>query len=421
MKVYFETYGCTMNRGDTEVMKGLVEGSHEIVGDVKDSDIVVLNSCGVIGYTERKILKRISSLDKKVIVAGCLPKIDLESVKDSKVEGILSNKSLALINEAIDSVAKGEEFVNLDSIERPHMLKRRGGFPIAIVPIAEGCLGHCTYCGTRFARGRLESFPMEFIVEEVSGCIPRGYREIQLTAQDTGVYGADIGADLAKLLDRVSRIEGGFRVRVGMMNPRYVLNYLEELIAAFGSEKVYKFLHLPVQSGSDGILEDMERGYSVREFLEIVEAFRKSFPDLTLSTDVIVGYPTEGDDAFRDTYNLVEKIRPDILNITRFSPRPKTRAAKLKDVPDRIKKDRSRALTKLSQKIGFEINKGWIDREVNILVTEEGRGDTLLARTDTYKQVIVKNLGLGEFGRTKIEDATPSYLIGELLDHSTTT
>lgn len=412
MRVYFETYGCTMNQGDTEIMRGIVEEKFEIVESPEACDVAVINSCGVVQRTENKVLRRMHLLresGKKVLIAGCLPRINYRALKEA--DGIISALSLNLIGEAVEKVAGGKRYVEL-SDKAPSKVcvrKHRKEGVIAIVPISEGCLGGCSYCATRFARGRLRSFGTESIVKEVEEAVKHGYREIQLTAQDTAAYGADIGESLPELLHRICRVKGEFRVRVGMMNPGSAQGIADELLECYAEEKLYKFLHLPVQSGDNAVLEKMRRDYCVEDFLEVVRAFRKL--GVTLATDVIVGYPGESEESFSKTYRLVEKIRPDVLNVKRFSPRPGTPAARLKDMPDRIKKERSRKLAALHRKIGLEKNKKLIGREFEVLVTENGKNDTLLARTNYYKQVVLKSGGIGGFEKVRIRDATPTYLV----------
>jgi MiaB-like tRNA modifying enzyme len=418
MKIHFETYGCTMNQGDTEIMMGLVEGKYEVVDSADNCDIAIINSCGVMQFTERKILRRIEELkglNKKVMVAGCLPNINFKALEKSKADGIISARALDRVSDAIQKISNDERFIDVSdrNIQKSCILKKRKAGVIAIVPISEGCLSTCSYCATRFARGRLRSSPLDSIVKEVEDAITKGFKEIQLTAQDTGMYGLDTGKRLPELLTKICEIPADFRVRVGMMNPEFAFNILDDLIDSFSDEKVYKFVHIPVQSGDNEVLEHMRRGYDVQGFVELVNTFRKGIKDITLSTDVIVGYPTENEDSFLKTYQLVEKIGPDILNIKRFSPRPRTAAGKLKDMPDRIKKERSRKLTALHKKIGLEKNKRYMNQELEVLVTELGKNQTLLGRTNSYKQVVLENGKLGEFKKIKIREATPSYLIAQ--------
>jgi MiaB-like tRNA modifying enzyme len=400
-----------MNQSDTEILKALVAKRHEVVDSLEESDAVVVNSCAVVGFTERKVLKEIKRLKqagKRVILTGCLPGANPASAQASGADVVLPLKHIAAINSALDGHLAIEAAPVVKS-ELPKLRHRDSA--IAIVAISEGCLGACSYCATRFARGKLRSFPVNSIVKEVESALEQGYREIQLTSQDTAVYGRDIETTLPELLGEIIDLPYEFRVRVGMMNPTYAREIFDELLDAYSNEKIYKFLHLPVQSGDDEVLRHMRRGYRVADFMELVADFRRRFPESTLSTDVIVGYPTESDESFDKTYRLIEEIKPEILNITRFSPRPGTEAAKLRDIHDWIKKERSRRLTKLMRSIGMERNSRYAGKKLRVLVTKHGKGNTLLARSDAYRQVVLKEGEIGEFRDVKIRKVRPTYLI----------
>ncbi len=409
--MYFSTYGCTMNQGDTEILKALVARRHEVVATPEESDAVVVNSCAVVGFTERKVLKEVKKhklAGRRVILTGCLPGANPASALASGADVVLPLQRIAEINSAIE----GKGCTKALPVIKPELPKlRHSDSAIAIVAISEGCLGACSYCATRFARGRLRSFPVKSIVKEVEAALEQGYREIQLTSQDTAVYGRDISTTLPELLGELVDLPYEFRIRVGMMNPTYAREIFDELLDAYSSDKVYKFLHLPVQSGCNAVLRHMRRGYNVEDFVELVSDFRRRFPESTLSTDVIVGYPTESDEAFEKTYKLVEEIKPEILNITRFSPRPGTEAAKLRDIHDWIKKERSRRLTALMQDIGLERNSRYRGRKLRVLVTKYGKNSTLLSRSDSYRQVVLKEGKIGEFREVKIREIRPTYLI----------
>ncbi|RLF61167.1 MAG: threonylcarbamoyladenosine tRNA methylthiotransferase [Thermoplasmata archaeon] len=417
MKVCVETFGCTMNQGDSEAIKAIISREHTLCETPEICDVVVINSCGVIERTERNILKRIrtlKNLGKKVVVVGCLPRINLPILLENNVDAILSGRAQNSLSEVIKNLENGKRIIKIEEFpfDRSRKLRRKDSC-IAIVNIAEGCLGNCSYCATRFARGRLKSRKLEEIIREIKECLNHGFKEIQITSQDNAAYGKDLSYRLPELLEEISSIEGKFRVRVGMMNPAHTLEILDELIQSYSNEKIYKFIHLPVQSGDNEILRHMNRGYTVEEFLEIVNTFRNKFKDLTFSTDIIVGYPTEDEDSFETTYEFIKKIKPDILNITRFSPRPNTPASRLKDLPDRIKKERSRLLTHLLKKIGEEKNRKLIGKKFEVLTVKPGKNGTLLSRTNSYRQVVLKNGKIGEFRKVKIKDATFSYLIGD--------
>lgn len=415
MRVAIETYGCTMNQADSDIMRGLISKYFEL-SDVENADVVVINSCGVIEYTERKIIRRmkeLKSLGKKIVLAGCLSRISKEAVE--LADSVVSPDNLDKIVDAINSNSK-VLFVERRSIDKAKLYDvkcRLRENAIAIVSISEGCLGSCSFCATRIARGRLKSFSIDAIVNEVKKAVEMGFKEIQLTSQDTGAYGLDMGEyKLPELLNRISKIDGDFRVRVGMMNPHHAAKILDDLINSFSNDKIYKFIHVPVQSGDNKVLEHMKRNHTVEDFVEVVDRFRKEFDDVMVSTDIIVGYPTESEESFWKSYELIKNVKPDIVNITRFSPRPNTPASKLRDIPGWIKKERSRILTKLCREIGYENNKKFIGKRFRVLITKHGKNGTMLSRTNSYRPVVTTG-ELGRFKDVEIIDCTFNYLISK--------
>lgn len=415
MRVAIETYGCTMNQSDSDIMRHILAREFKL-SSVEDADVVVINSCGVIEYTERKIIRRISELKnagKKVVLAGCLSRISKNALEFA--DAVIAPDNLERVAEAVKSTLNGgARFVEWKNVDKSLLPKLRcSESAIAIVSISEGCLGHCSFCATRFARGRLRSFSMEGILKEVEKAVKEGYKEIQLTSQDTGCYGLDKGEFLLpKLLEKISKIEGDFKVRVGMMNPHHAKRQIDPLINAFQSEKIFKFLHIPVQSGDNKLLEDMRREHSVEDFLEVVESFRDNF-EITLATDIIVGYPTETEESFWKTYELIEEVKPDIVNITRFSKRAGTLAEKLKEIPGWIVKERSRKLTELCIRIGLENNRKFLGKNLKVLITSPGKR-CMLARSDSYRAVITVGR-LGESKNVKIGACRHNYLLDEEL------
>jgi MiaB-like tRNA modifying enzyme len=398
----------------------LAAAGHEVVSSLAEADAVVINTCAVKGTTHRKMLHRLRELrnsnGKRVVVAGCLPLIDLASVEQvGNFAGIVSCKSIGKITEVLDRAARGEQNVRrIESApcEKPAMPKLRSSRVSAVMAICEGCTSNCSYCSVRFARGELHSFNQDSILSEAMAAIGAGYRELLLTAQDTAAYGLDIGTNLPELLSSISSLEGKFMVRVGMMNPQNVKPILPELLEAYESDKVYKFLHVPVQSGDDGVLKMMRRGYTAGEFLGIANEFRKHFPDLYLATDVIVGFPGEGEQEFVHTCELIEKVRPDKVNLTRFSPMPGTDASRMPRPDGREVARRSRYLGTLCREIGHEQNKRYVGRVLEGLVIELGEKGGYVARLPNYKPAIIENAGRGEFIKVKITEARPTYLLG---------
>ncbi|NJE85355.1 tRNA (N(6)-L-threonylcarbamoyladenosine(37)-C(2))-methylthiotransferase [Thermococcus sp. CX2] len=420
IKVHIETYGCTRNKADAEIMEAiLLRAGYELVETPESADYVVVNTCAVKDPTEKHMRERIRELinsGKRVIVTGCLPHVNPDII-DERVSGMLGVKSIDRVAEAIEIAERGGKLISvegwrersIDKLELPRLWKNGVAF---VVPISEGCLNACTYCATRFARGVLKSYKPELIVKWVKEALARGYREIQLSSEDTGCYGFDIGTNLAELLDEITSIEGEFRIRVGMMNPNHAIKFLDELIEAYQDEKVYKFLHLPVQSGDDEILRKMGRTYTVEEFEEIVNEFRRKIPGLNLNTDIIVGFPGETEDAFQNTVELVKRVRPDKINVSRYSPRPGTIAAKWKQLPGWKVKERSRLLHRLRLQIAYEINQDYLGKTVEVLVHGAGKKGGVEGRTFNYKDIILDEGTPGELVSARVEWAGSTYLKG---------
>ncbi|WP_461865885.1 tRNA (N(6)-L-threonylcarbamoyladenosine(37)-C(2))-methylthiotransferase [Thermococcus sp.] len=423
MRIHIETYGCTRNKADAEIMEALLVRAGYEISELNSADYVIVNTCAVKDPTEKHMRLRIKELldsGKKVIVTGCLPHIN-PSVIDKRVSAILGVKSIDRIAEAISVAEHGGKLVsvegwrerNLDKLTLPRLWKPGVSF---IVPISEGCLNGCTYCATRFARGVLKSYRPELVVKWVKEALAKGYKEIQLSSEDTGCYGFDIGTNLANLLEEIRTIDGEFRVRVGMMNPNHVIKFLDELIEVYQDEKIYKFLHLPVQSGDDEILKRMGRTYTVEEFEGIVKAFRREITELNLNTDIIVGFPGESEEAFQNTVELVKRVKPDKINVSRYSPRPGTIAARWKQLPGWKVKERSRLLHRLRLQIAHEINQRYTGREIEVLTHGAGKKGGIEGRTMNYKEIILPKGPIGEFLKVKVEKASTTYLIGRIME-----
>ncbi|OYT53953.1 MAG: hypothetical protein B6U72_04160 [Candidatus Altiarchaeales archaeon ex4484_2] len=416
--VSFETYGCAVNKADTEYMAGLLKDSG--YGIVDNGYIRVVNTCTVKTPTERKILKRLRELEeekRRVVVSGCMPSAQpeiTEEFRDFSFIGV----NIRDIVEAVDETRRGLRFIRISGQGNILGLpKRRLNKLVEIIPIASGCAGDCSYCITRKARGSLQSRPMEDILERVENSLRAGVRELWITAQDTGAYGLDSGFSLPELLNEITKIKGTYRIRVGMMNPQHAIKMLDDLVECYRSGKIYGFLHLPVQSGDNGVLKAMNRRYRVDEFREVVERFREEVNDLSLSTDVILGFPGEDDKAFQNTVDLIEEVKPEVLNISRFWLRPGTRAEEMKQHPTRITKDRSRVISRIFREYALEKNRELIGWEGRVLVSEKGRYNSLVGRNQSYKPVILKTSRdvLGKFVNVRVDDATFYDLRGVLV------
>ena len=416
MKVYLEVYGCTANKSDASLIKGILrDSSHKIVENIDEADSIVLLTCTVIDTTEQRMLSRLKifkKTGKNVIVAGCMASIQTDLIRsilpDAKllppqysyhILDILDNRKTAFIDKNKTLFSKYYEDV------------------IAPVSIAEGCKFSCSYCITSLARGKLKSYPMDEITQDVCSAIRQSCKEIQLTAQDTSSYGLDCGHDLGELLINLSKIKGDYRVRVGMMNPYTALKNIDSIIKGFENPKIYKFLHLPVQSGDNDILKKMNRKYTVDDFLEIIKKFRENYPDITISTDVIVGFPTETYEQFQHTIDLLKMVKTDITNITRYSARPHTRAKTMKGrIKTDVVKERSKILTELCSTISKENNLRHLGKKYTAIITEKGKNNTFVGRTENYKPIVIKeNVEIGEFIPVEVTEAASTYLFGSII------
>ena len=294
---------------------------------------------------------------------------------------------------------------------------------VGIVNIEEGCLDACAFCSTHLVKGRLHSFAPQTIVDQVQALVDDGCLEIQLTGQDCACYGFDIGTNLAELTQRIlTHVNGNYRIRLGMGNPRHVLSYQEALLDCFTDDRIYKFIHIPVQSGSENVLKAMNRRHTARDYATLAHAFTERFRKFTLSTDLIVGYPGETAADFNDTLKLLKETRPTVCNITRFVARPGTVAARLETasnqaVPDDIKHERSAILAESFQQIALENNREWIDDECTVVTEKQGyRAGTTIARNEAYRPVALQGtFPAGQTLRVCITGAEPFALLAEPL------
>jgi threonylcarbamoyladenosine tRNA methylthiotransferase CDKAL1 len=394
-RVFIETYGCRYNFGDTaKLVEILKHKGSTFVDSAKEADAIIINTCTVVGTTERRMLRRLSSFrESDLYVTGCMPVVQREAIFAVCTPNIILSETIREAYRSIGTVA---------------------GKGVAIVQTAQGCSGRCTYCLTRLARGPLKSFTDDEILGEILANEHAGSSEIQLTAQDMSCWGQDIGKSLPFLLKRIDDLQGEFMIRVGMMNPATIKGILDDLIEAYASDHIFKFVHIPVQSGSDDVLDRMGRGYSVADFDEIVTAFRKRFPDITLATDMIVGFPGETQEEFTQSLDLIEMVRPNKVNITRYSRRPFTPLFTVKDCPEWIKKDRSRIMNTLAEKVYTSINAGCLEKQVPFLVTETIKEGSVMARSPNYLGIVInENLPLGYEGRAILKKERKYFFIGK--------
>jgi len=423
-KIFFKTRGCSNNFHESEVMMGLLnKAGFQIVDNPQEADLIVINICTVKGSTNAlRDVKEIHETfkEKKLIIAGCITKSIIPEIR--KITGdasLISTHNITKIIEvveetlhenAIEAVAKAEE-------EKLLLPKLRQNKIIGIVPILSGCTGYCSYCSVRLIKGKLFSYTKEHILEEVENSLKEGCKEIWITSQDNAAYGLDSDKPLlVDLLKEIVALPYDFKIRIGMMNPDNVLLFLDDLIEIYKNKKIFKFLHIPVQSGNDEILELMKRRYHISNFKWIVEAFRDQIPDITIATDIIVGFPSETEEQFNDSLNLIKELKPNVLNRSKYVRRPGTDASKLKEIEGGIVKNRSRILTDIFGNVSRMNNEKWIDWQGDILIDEIGKDNTWVGRNHAYKPVIISGmLKLGDKVKVRIKAATVHDLRGEVI------
>jgi len=375
--------------------------------------------------TEDRIISRLETLSSgiiPVIVAGCLPKITLSRIERAIPDyaAIIGPQSIESLSEIVPRVLKGEMgIIHLDSkdVSKLKWLEGPSNSVICTIPICEGCLGNCAYCAVKFARGAVKSHSKRDIFDTVEKCVRSGYKEIRMTSQDLGAFGVDIDSNLVELLTMIDKIEGQHRFRLGMFNPNLVLDSIDELVQTMKSDHFFKFFHIPLQSGSNTILQAMGRKYTIEEWNQIVDTVRQTFSNSTIATDIIVGFPGETEQDFELTMDVISKIRPPIVNISKYGDRPGTEASKAQNKVDTsAKKDRSRRLTTLVNEILEENNKSWIGWTGEVLVTEKGSRGGFMCRNLSYKPIIINvDVELGETVTIRIIDAERTHLFGEII------
>jgi len=418
-KIWVEAYGCAASFADSEMITGLVvNGGHTMAEDPSDADLNVIVTCSVKDVTAHKMVHRIKRLKSKpLVVAGCLPKAETASVeKFSPKASLLGPNSLGKTLEVIDSTLRGHKRIELEDSDtsKVGLPKVRLNPAVGIVEIASGCMSECTFCQTKLAKGEIRSFRIGDITRQVRQEVDDGCREVWLTSTDNGCYGFDIGTNLPSLVNAVSEIDRDFMIRVGMMNPMYMPRIREDLLESFENPKLFKFLHIPVQSGSNQVLNEMKRGHTAEVFRRSSETFRKKFGKFTISTDVIVGFPTETEEDFEQTLDMIQETRPDVVNLSRYSARPGTKAALMDQVSVSEMMVRSKKLSEVVNKISQERNQEWVGWKGDVLFDEISE-DTIKGRNYAYKPVFVQEkVKLGQRIKVEITRASKHGLYGQI-------
>ncbi|MBI1932251.1 MAG: tRNA (N6-isopentenyl adenosine(37)-C2)-methylthiotransferase MiaB [Ignavibacteriales bacterium] len=432
--VYIETYGCQMNLADTEIVQGILTNKgYELTNNINNADIVLLNTCSIRENAEQRIYGRLGNIktlkyDKPNLVIGILgcmaERLRNDLINDKKmVDLVVGPDEYRRLPEFIDFAFAGEKGIGVklsktETYDDLIPFRTNDDGLSAWISVMRGCDKFCTFCVVPFTRGRERSRTLESVVKEVEQLSQNGYKEITLLGQNVNSYN-DNGQDFADLLAAVAVVDRKIRVRFSTSHPQ---DFSDKLLYTISEHpNLCNYIHLPVQSGSNKILDLMNRTYTIEHYLNIIEKARKIIPGVSFSTDIISGFPTETYEDHLATLDVMRKVRYDGAYMFKYSPREGTKAYKMiDDVDEETKSKRLTEIIDEQQKISYEINQELIGSEEEILIEgfSKKSEEFLAGRTDTNKVVIIpaqKNISKGDYIKVVINKATSGTLFGNVL------
>ena len=435
---FIHTYGCQMNLHESEKVAGVLNSlGYAATADEEKADIIVFNTCCIRDTAEKRALgnigvtKRLKKQNKNliIVVLGCMTQQDgvAETIRQkySYVDIILGTRNIDSLKDALKEKLEDGKKTLFNSFNDDYLVKDeklpifRDSFPNAWVNIIYGCNNFCTYCIVPYVRGREISRKQCDVIDEVKKCVDDGFKEITLLGQNVNSYGNDLsdGTSFASLLEQIDKIEGKFRVRFMTSHPKDLTQDVVDIIA--GSDKICNNIHLPVQAGSDKVLKDMNRKYTREKYISLVEMIKNKIPNAGITTDIMVGFPTETDEDFLQTVDLVKQCRFSNAFTFVYSPRKGTLAAKMPQLDYSIKQARIMELIKLQNSITKELSNGYKGKTYEILVEDyQPKLDGYICgRTDCGRLVSFKGDKslIGEFVNVEIQSAKSASLFGKIV------
>ncbi len=430
MRVFVKTYGCALNKADTSLMIALLrKDGHEIVESEDAADVILVNTCAVRLDTEQRVIKYLRRIYRdyvlsrgvKLVIAGCMA--SAQPYMLSKLFPKASLVSPQMVTAVTHAVEGGDRVILLGGERDVSMLPLHINGATAIIPIAEGCLGNCSFCITKVARRKLRSYPPSIVIAKVREAVQQGAVEVDLTAQDTASYGLDLstGVRLDDLVRAIlDKVDGNYMLRIGMANPDTLIPILDGIVEVLKDPRTYKYLHIPMQSADDRVLRIMRRKYTYDEFRSLVREVRSKIPEISIATDIIVGHPGEDEQAFQRTLNAIRELLFDKVHLAQYTLRPRTEAAAMRQIPDPIKKRRSTEAATVIEEVGKLVNSTYVGSIAKVVVTHISFRGSAVARLPNYKPVVLSNVGKEALGRqalARIEASTFYDLRGSIINY----
>ncbi|MBK7105490.1 MAG: tRNA (N6-isopentenyl adenosine(37)-C2)-methylthiotransferase MiaB [Ignavibacteriae bacterium] len=432
--VYIETYGCQMNLADTEIVQGILSTKgYDLTNNINNADVVLLNTCSIRENAEQRIYGRLGNFktlksEKPNLVIGILgcmaERLRDDLINDKKmVDLVVGPDEYRRLPEFIDFAFSGEKGIGVklsktETYDDLIPFRANDDGLSAWISVMRGCDKFCTFCVVPFTRGRERSRTLESVIKEVEQLSNQGYKEITLLGQNVNSYN-DNGLDFADLLSAVAIVDRKIRVRFSTSHPQ---DFSDKLLYTISEHpNLCNYIHLPVQSGSNRILDLMNRTYTIEHYLNIIEKARKIIPGVTFSTDIISGFPTETYEDHLATLEVMRNVRYDGAYMFKYSPREGTKAFKMiDDVDEETKSKRLSEIIDQQQKISYEINQDLIGKEEEILIEgfSKKSNEFLAGRTDTNKVVIIpsqENIFKGDYIKVKINKATSGTLFADVV------
>ncbi len=436
--INLQTFGCTANQNNSEILKGiLTQAGYQITNNQDIADIIILNTCVVKQKTENKIKRKIQDLQKEknklIIITGCMPETDAKQIKKLNQNTILLGTHhfkdiINLIknyNENSLTQQKQNKFLDYQKENKLLLPKIPNNKLISICQISEGCLGNCSFCKTRLAKGKLFSYSQDKILKSIESDLKSGAKEIWLTSQDNANYEMDRknkNQELPELLNKILSLKHKFKLRLGMVDPNNIYPITDQLIQIYKHPKIYKFLHIPIQSASNKVLKHMNRFYKIEQAQEIIEKFKQEIPNITIATDIIVGYPTETQLDHKKNLDFIKKYKPDIFNLSKISIHKGTalynqlKQERLKPIPISTIKKRTSELMQLHRQTALENKQKFLNKTIKVFINKKLDENLYEARDDNYNIILIntkENL-LGKNIKVKIKQIGVHHVVGEI-------